>query len=77
MTDHPITGSVAFYATLLWPIERLLVLIWPSVCPITNKPDTKKQEEELGPTRTLNSINHIQWNSRKFTSKAMVLTNKC
>lgn len=38
MTDCPITASVAVYATLLQPIERHLVLIWPSVWLVTNKP---------------------------------------
>ena len=49
MTDRPITGSVAVYATLLEPIERHLVLIWPSVCLVRNKPDAQQQEEESDP----------------------------
>lgn len=60
MTDRPITGSVAVYATLLQPIERHLVLISPSVCPVTNNPDAQQQEEEFGetPSRTLSGLKH-------------------
>lgn len=62
MTDCPITGSVAVHATLLQPIERHLVLIWPSVCLVTNNPDAQQQEQESGPTptRTLGGLKHTQ-----------------
>lgn len=47
MTDCPMTGSVAFYATLLQPIERSLVLIWPSVYLVTNNPDAQQQQKGI------------------------------
>lgn len=71
MTDRPITGSVAVYATLLQPIERHFILIWPSVCPVTNNPDEQQQEEGSSQTPT----RAISMKQNKFPSTPSVLVN--